>query len=83
MRGFALALNLEEGFFLRPNLAPMSRASFVYYPNQSENLGTQQFGAGPHTDFGVLTVLYQDDVGGLQIEDVDGKWIQAPPIEGS
>ena len=83
MRGFALGLNLEEGYFLRSNSAPLSRASFVYYPNQSENLSTQQFGAGPHTDFGVLTVLCQDAVGGLQIEDIDGKWIEAPPIEGS
>jgi isopenicillin N synthase-like dioxygenase len=83
MRGFALGLNLEEEYFLRSNMAPLSRASFVYYPSQSENLGTRQFGAGPHTDFGVLTVLCQDTVGGLQIEDVDGKWIEAPPIEGS
>ena len=83
MRGFALGLNLEEGFFLRSNLAPLSRASFVYYPSQSKNLGMQQFGAGPHTDFGVLTILCQDAVGGLQIEDIDGKWIEAPPIKGS
>ena len=83
MRGFAIGLDLEEEHFLRSNLAPLSRASFVYYPSQSENLGKKQFGVGPHTDFGVLTVLYQDDVGGLQIEDIDGKWIEAPPIEGS
>ena len=83
MRGFALGLKLEEEFFLHSNSAPLSRASFVYYPSQSENLGTQQFGAGPHTDFGVLTILCQDAVGGLQIEGIDGEWIEAPPIEGS
>ena len=83
MRGFALGLKLEEQYFLHSNSAPLSRASFVYYPSQSENLGTQQFGAGPHTDFGVLTILCQDAVGGLQIEGIDGEWIEAPPIEGS
>jgi len=83
MRGFALGLKLEEEYFLHSNSAPLSRASFVYYPSQSENLGTQQFGAGPHTDFGVLTILCQDAVGGLQIEGIDGEWIEAPPIEGS
>ena len=83
MRGFALGLGLEEKFFLRSNAAPLSRASFVYYPCQSEGLGAAQFGVGPHTDFGVLTVLCQDDVGGLQIENINGEWVEAPPVEGS
>ena len=83
MRGFALGLGLEEGFFLRSCAQPLSRASFVYYPAQPEDQGEEKFGAGPHTDFGVLTVLCQDSVGGLQIEDINGEWIQAPPIEGS
>ena len=83
MRGFALGLGLDEDFFLRSASRPLSRASFVYYPAQPEELGTEQFGVGPHTDFGVLTVLCQDSVGGLQVEDVNGEWIQAPPVEGT
>jgi len=46
-------------------------------------LGEEQFGVGPHTDFGVLTVLCQDSVGGLQVEDINGDWVHAPPIEGT
>ncbi len=83
MRGFALGLDLEPGFFLRTCSAPLSRASFVYYPEQPEDMGEEQFGVGPHTDFGVLTVLCQDSVGGLQVQDVDGEWIHAPPIAGT
>jgi isopenicillin N synthase-like dioxygenase len=83
MRGFALGLGLDENFFLRTCSRPLSRASFVYYPPQPENMGEDQFGVGPHTDFGVLTVLCQDSVGGLQVEDINGEWIEAPPIEGS
>ena len=83
MRGFARGLNLPADFFLRTASEPLSRASFVYYPAQPADLGDEQFGVGPHTDFGVLTVLCQDDVGGLQVEDVNGEWIHAPPIEGS
>ena len=83
MRGFALGLGLEEGFFLRTCRAPLSRASFVYYPQQPEDLGEERFGVGPHTDFGVLTVLCQDEVGGLQVRDAKGEWIHAPPIEGT
>lgn len=83
MRGFAIGLGLPEGFFLRTADRPLSRASFVYYPPQPDTLDDQQFGVGPHTDFGVLTVLCQDSVGGLQVQDIKGDWIQAPPIEGT
>ncbi|MFC2967300.1 isopenicillin N synthase family dioxygenase [Acidimangrovimonas pyrenivorans] len=83
MRGFALGLGLAPDFFLQSADRPLSRASFVYYPPQPEEAGADQFGVGPHTDFGVLTVLCQDDVGGLQVEDVNGDWIEAPPIPGT
>lgn len=83
MRGFALGLGLDPAFFLRTSARPLSRASFVYYPPQPEDMGREQFGVGPHTDFGVLTVLCQDSVGGLQVQDLNGDWIEAPPIEGS
>ena len=83
MRGFAIGLDLEPEFFLRTADRPLSRASFVYYPAQPPEMGADQFGVGPHTDFGVLTVLCQDDVGGLQVQDVNGDWIQALPIPGS
>ena len=83
MRGFALGLEQAGNFFLRSCEQPLSRASFVYYPAQDEALGEEQFGVGPHTDFGVLTVLCQDEVGGLQVQTVDGDWIHAPPIAGT
>ena len=53
MRGFALGLDLEPEFFLKSADAPLSRASFVYYPEQPPEAGADQFGVGPHTDFGV------------------------------
>ncbi len=83
LRGFALGLGLDQNTFLHSCTTPLSRASFVYYPAQAEDMGENQFGVGPHTDFGVLTVLCQDSVGGLQVEDVNGKWIHAPPVDGA
>lgn len=83
MRGFALGLGKPADFFLQSSSAPMSRASFVYYPPQPPELGADQFGVGPHTDFGVLTVLAQDHVGGLQVQDANDDWIAAPPIDGT
>ncbi|ASJ76147.1 isopenicillin N synthase family dioxygenase [Granulosicoccus antarcticus] len=81
MRGFALGLNLPEDFFLRSCERPISRGSFVYYPPQDVTQSEPQFGVGPHTDFGVLTVLCQDNVGGLQVQNVNGDWIEATPIK--
>ncbi|OED41134.1 hypothetical protein AB833_10270 [Chromatiales bacterium (ex Bugula neritina AB1)] len=81
MRGFAIGLELAEDFFLQQVQRPLSRASFVYYPAQPADSSENQFGVAPHTDFGVLTVLCQDDTGGLQVQDVHGDWIHAPPIE--
>ena len=81
LKGFALGLNLEKNFFLKKSSTPLSRASLVYYPAQSVDHGKDQFGVSSHTDFGVLTILCQDSVGGLQIQDLNGEWFHAPPIE--
>jgi len=83
MRGFALGLGLERGFFLRHCSRPLSRASFVYYPPQNGENGNRSFGVGPHTDFGVLTVLCQDRVGGLQVQSAGGEWMAAAPVAGT
>lgn len=83
LQGFALGLGLERGFFLKSCQLPMSRGAFVYYPSQPPSSAVDQFGVAPHTDFGMLTLLCQDDVGGLQVQDAAGQWVQAPPIKGS
>ena len=83
LRGFALGLNLDADFFLHNSEVPLSRASFVYYPGQEAASDKPGFGVGPHTDFGLLTVLCQDHVGGLQVENSSGEWIEAPPIPGT
>jgi isopenicillin N synthase-like dioxygenase len=42
-----------------------------------------QLGAGAHTDYGAITLLFQDDVGGLELLGADGGWQVAPPMAGA
>ncbi|WP_315833465.1 isopenicillin N synthase family dioxygenase [Bradyrhizobium prioriisuperbiae] len=75
---FAASLSMDDEFFLRFCRKPMVAARLLHYLAQSaEDNG---FGAAPHTDFGMITILAQDDVGGLEIQKRDGKWIGAPFI---
>ena len=47
------------------------------------DVAAQRLGAAEHTDFGVLTILQQDDLGGLQVRNRSGDWIEAMPIENT
>ncbi|MEM9606184.1 MAG: 2-oxoglutarate and iron-dependent oxygenase domain-containing protein [Actinomycetota bacterium] len=54
-----------------------------YYPGSRETPAEGQFRVGPHTDFGTLTVLDREPgLGGLQVLDEHGTWIDAPYVEG-
>jgi isopenicillin N synthase-like dioxygenase len=82
MRGLALAMDLSADFFVPWFKKPDSLLRCVMYPPAiGEFDGT--FGAAPHTDNGTLTLLVQDNVGGLQIRTRGGEWIDAPSIPGT
>jgi isopenicillin N synthase-like dioxygenase len=51
---------------------------FHYPPSGS----AENWGVGEHTDYGLLTLLAQDDNGGLEVKTPEG-WIDAPPIPGA
>jgi isopenicillin N synthase-like dioxygenase len=83
MRLFALALDLPEDWFEDKLDHHMTNlCANWYYPLTDDPLAGQ-FRKGPHTDWGSLTILYQDDAGGLQVRDKDGEWVDVPCIPGS
>ena len=81
MRAFALSLDLPEEVFLQATNQPIARSSVIYYPPQPSDLGETQFGVAPHTDYGCLTLLWQDSVGGLEVQTRQGEWVTAHPLE--
>jgi isopenicillin N synthase-like dioxygenase len=53
----------------------------IRYPGSAVRRGDQ--GVGAHKDYGWLALLLQDELGGLQVQALDGQWLDAPPIQGT
>lgn len=85
-RTFALSLDQEEDFFLPKVKYPESTSTIQYYPPiavPSKPSEKREVSIGSHTDFQFFTILWQDNVGGLQILGHDGQWLRAPPVPGT
>ncbi len=77
----ALGLDLPEDYFAPYFERPTVFLRLLHYPPTPDEDGL--FGSAPHTDYGFITLLAQDDVGGLEVRNRDGRWIAAPPVDGS
>lgn len=83
LRAFCLALDLPPDFFEQGISGENTSLRLLYYPSvQADQLQPGQLGAGAHTDYGVITLLFQDDAGGLEVKDAAGQWIPVEPEEG-
>ncbi len=81
LAGVALSLGLDAGYFAANYTAdPTILFRIFHYPPEPPQ--TREWGVGEHTDYGLLTLLAQDDSGGLQIAAPEG-WIDALPIPGT
>ncbi len=62
---------------------PTAWLRLLRYPRRPADAPPDRYGSAPHTDFGCLTLLLQDDACGLEVRSADGRWIPAPPVEGA
>jgi len=82
-------LALGQQFFLQSSLPPKWRKQFTI--NRVLNLMCLVYHPGPriqdflttaqHTDATWITLLVQNKLGGLQLKNQEGKWINASPVE--
>ena len=78
----ARALSLPDDWFAPHFRRPTTFLRMLHYPPQPD-AQDDEFGSAPHTDYGFLTFLLQDQVGGLQVRRRDGSWITATPMPGA
>ena len=81
LSGVAVSLGLEADYFAsRYTADPTVLFRGFHYPPAPPD--SDDWGVGEHTDYGLLTLLLQDDNGGLQVRTPDG-WLDAPPNPGT
>lgn len=76
-----MALQLRNNYFDDTFSNPSAWMAMWSYPAHPGEEGSS-WGVGPHTDHEVLTMVLQDEVGGLEVQTPDGDWIDVPPIPG-
>jgi isopenicillin N synthase-like dioxygenase len=82
LEGFALYLGKQEDFFTRHFTKPVADMVINHYWGTA-GLHISDQASGPHTDHGIVTILWQDALGGLEVMGKDGNWISVTPLRGS
>lgn len=80
-RPIARDLGLPDDWFENKLDHPLATLRLLRYPPAGSVAG--EVGAGTHTDYGNLTLLMTDDVGGLEVRTREGRWIAPPPLPGA
>lgn len=82
LRGIALSLGQPADYFeQRYTRDALLLLRLFNYPSRPAP-DDANWGVGEHTDYGLLTLLYQDGTGGLEVRTRDG-WVDAPPLPGT
>jgi isopenicillin N synthase-like dioxygenase len=85
VRIFGVALGGREDYFERytDHSIDVLRMNNYRLPAAGAELEPGQLGMGAHTDYGIVTVLWADQVPGLEIHCADGNWHPVLPADGA
>ena len=83
LRLFAGALQFPVDTLLANFTRPTSRLKLNHYPLQQNPVSENNIGVVPHSDSGCFTILWQDQNGGLEVQNQQGDWVEAPPLADS
>jgi isopenicillin N synthase-like dioxygenase len=79
LQAAALAMDLPRGALLEQYRKPLTQSRLLHYPAQTGEI-REMIGARSHRDIGVLTILLQDGIGGLEVLNHAEEWVVAPPL---
>ena len=82
-QAFAIALGLPESFFIDRHNEQNYTLRLLHYPPVEYAPKPEQIRAGEHSDYGSFTLLFQDEVGGLEVKTAQGTWVEAPCLPGT
>ena len=80
MRAIAMGLQLKRDYFDDRFSNPSAWLALWSYP--ANPCKDSSWGIWPHTDPEMMTIILQDDVGGLEVQLPEGEWISVPPVPG-
>ncbi|KAI9749859.1 MAG: hypothetical protein M4579_006706 [Chaenotheca gracillima] len=83
MRCIALGMGIEENYFDSFTDVGDNTLRLLHYPSVDKGVFKQNVGqvrAGEHSDYGSITLLFQDARGGLQVLSPKGTFVDATPI---
>ncbi|GAA5944423.1 isopenicillin N synthase family dioxygenase [Sporobolomyces koalae] len=81
MRALALAMGLGESYFDDKVSQKAHNLRLLNYPSiESRKISDGGNRAGAHSDYGTVTLLFQDMVGGLEVQDGRGEFVPATPV---
>jgi isopenicillin N synthase-like dioxygenase len=86
MRAIALGMGLDEFFFDTYINGGDNNLRLLHYPAVHKTVfknNPDQVRAGEHSDYGSITLLFQDHIGGLEVRSPKGSFVRAKPIEGT
>ena len=83
MRLALLSAGVQDLSVMAKFVPPTTWLRLLYYPPLATSSSQDLYSSAPHTDFGCLTILAQDDIGGLQVQSPDGVWLDVPKLENS
>jgi isopenicillin N synthase-like dioxygenase len=80
LNAFELALKLPPSFIVDRHITQAHILRLLHYPAIAQPLESKQMRAGEHSDYGSITLLFQDAVGGLEVKTMADDWVAAPCI---